>query len=284
MITKLEWENDPYPNLRIGEIARFKLRPLLASGRVDAAEIKRLTDGWYCKRKFDLDYPLLSKNRYDGRGHSRYYSEAIWINGEYFYLCSEWYESPTNNDRPSLLRWMREYSVPETIQSSPSSDTDIIAARTESTSPKTVFVNVNSRVAAPAEKANPEPVQAEQHDDSRTADLLFLEDAMKRIKECIARNGDVLSVKCARGYTPLMVAAQCDDADMLAVIIAKMKEANGNFEQRNDEGKTAYIVARESRAEKAMSLLKEAGARTDAAIIIARRKISATEQNNCEKK
>lgn len=281
--TTIKHKREPYPNLTIEQIVKLKLRPLLTLEQVDATEIQKLTDSQYCKQEFGLDFPLLLKERDWRLEYFHYYIGRILINGEYFYVCSQWFEFPANNDsRLHLLRLIS--SFPNSVQSSLSSDADVIAPPAESTGPKTVFVNINSRVAAPAEKANPEPVQAEQHDDSRTADLLFLEDAMQRIKECIARNGDVLSVKCARGYTPLMVAAQCDDADVLAVIIAKMKEANGNFEQRNDEGKTAYIVARESRAEKVMSLLKEAGARTDAAIIIARRKISAAEQNNCEKK
>lgn len=28
------------------------------------------------------------------------------INGEEYFLCSEWYKVPANNDRPYLLNWM----------------------------------------------------------------------------------------------------------------------------------------------------------------------------------
>lgn len=244
--TTIKPKREPYPNLTIEQIVKLKLRPLLTLEQVDATEIQKLTDSQYCKQEFGLYFPLLLKEGDCRLEYFRYYRGRILINGEYFYVCSQLFESPANNDLRLISLFLNR------LQLSASSDTDVIAP--------------------PAEKTNPETVQAEQNDDSRTADLLFLESAMKRIKECIARNEDILSVKCERGYTPLMVAAQCDDADVLVVIIAKMKEAGGNFEQRNDEGKTAYIVARESRAEKAMSLLKEAGARTDASIIVIRKK------------
>lgn len=244
-------EIDPYSELKIGEIARTVLRERLSRG-VSVQELSDLQDVRYCKQKFDLDYPLLSKKRLDGLGYSRYYKKGIYINGEYFYLCSQWFETPANNDRPYLLQWLSEHSLPKSSKLTVSSDIGVIATAVERITPKTV--------------------QTDKNTENQKIDSLSSEVAMKDIKECIARDEDVLSMKFDHGYTPLMIAAKCDDADVLAAIIAKLKEANGNFEERNDEGKTAYIVARESKAEKAMSLLKEAGARFDAPIITSHKK------------
>lgn len=109
---------------------------------------------------------------------------------------------------------------------------------------------------------------------------LFARIVMEIIREKIVRNEDVVSTRFARGYTPLMLAAKCNDVDTLAKIIAKTKEMHGDFEARNDEGKTAYIIAQESNATNAMELLqyamKEASALKGKVRLI---KKSSTEQS-----
>ncbi len=244
-------ENDPYIRKKIGEIANSELRNQLSKG-VSMQELSDLQDARYCKQKFDLNYPLLSKNRFDSRGYPRYYKESILINGEPFYLCNQWFETPANNDRPYLLRWLREHQDsqpkrPNATASSPNTNPCVMENKT----------------------TNPEAMQIDKDTKQQKVDLLFREVIAEIIKEGISHN---VSKKFVHGYTPLMIAAKCNDEDMLTTIIAKLKETNGNLEERNDEGKTAYIVARESKAEKAMALLKEAGVRTDAPIIKSRKK------------
>ncbi len=103
------------------------------------------------------------------------------------------------------------------------------------------------------------PIQ-DKNDENQKSNSLFKEIILGIIKEMIDNHEDVVSKKFAHGYTPLMIAAKCNDSEMLKAIIAKLKEAHASLEVQNDMGETAYVVARESKAERAMALLKEAGA------------------------
>lgn len=38
----------------------------------------------------------------------RYWKGAINIKGQDYFICSEWYEQPTNNDRPFFINWLRK--------------------------------------------------------------------------------------------------------------------------------------------------------------------------------
>lgn len=100
--------NDAYNELKIGQIARQKLRKILEAGLVSPTEITKLQQADYSKATFDLQYPLLVK-----QGSSfetvRYYAQPLSINGEWYYLCSQWHETSANNDRPYLIRWINEH-------------------------------------------------------------------------------------------------------------------------------------------------------------------------------
>ncbi len=105
-------EGDPYPTMKIGKIANEILRERLSQG-ISEQELIHLQKAEYSKKCLGINYPLLAKNRYvddkNGIPHSRYYVEQVIINGSYFYLCSEWYESSANNDRPYLLKWLQDH-------------------------------------------------------------------------------------------------------------------------------------------------------------------------------
>ena len=105
-------EGDPYPTMKIGKIANEILRERLSQG-ISEQELIHLQKAEYSKQFLGINYPLLAKNRYvddrNGIPHSRYYAEQVIINGSYFYLCSEWYESSANNDRPYLLKWLQDH-------------------------------------------------------------------------------------------------------------------------------------------------------------------------------
>ena len=99
-----------YNGLKVGEIAREILIPLLESGKVSDAVIEDLQKSTYSKQFFDIQYPLLKKvqNRYESKPE-RYYAKPRLINGNYYFVCSEWYEVPANNDRPYLIKWLERY-------------------------------------------------------------------------------------------------------------------------------------------------------------------------------
>ena len=102
-------ENKGLSEMKIGMIARTVLRRILQSGNIDEAEVERLQDWSYSKQTFDLQFPLLQKagSKFD---KVRYYTEPIVIRGQAYYICSQWYEVPTNNDRPYLLTWIKLHS------------------------------------------------------------------------------------------------------------------------------------------------------------------------------
>lgn len=94
--------------LKIGELAKLVLRPLLQSDRVSEKEISLLQKKEYCKKHFDIQYPLLLKTTAEKR-ELHYYKERFYINGESYRLCCEWFEKEANNDRPYLEKWISEH-------------------------------------------------------------------------------------------------------------------------------------------------------------------------------
>lgn len=99
-----------YENLKVAEIARTALPPILESGRISAEIIALMQTREYSKENFDLQYPLLVKKSQCTTRPVRYMAKPIlYIFGEEYYLCSEWFEKPgANNDRPYLLRWIKD--------------------------------------------------------------------------------------------------------------------------------------------------------------------------------
>ncbi|MBQ0029503.1 MAG: hypothetical protein KBT32_03605 [Bacteroidales bacterium] len=102
--------DDEYNGMKIGEIANTILREILESGIINDEEIQKLQNKEYSKEKFHINYPLLV---HEGSNYDkiRYYSREgpLCIKGVYYYLCSQWVERTDNNDRPYLLRWIREH-------------------------------------------------------------------------------------------------------------------------------------------------------------------------------
>lgn len=96
--------------MKIGVIVRTVVRKLLEEGKVSREEIELMQTKEYSKKTFDIQYPLLQKaSLTQGISPARYYSAPITIYGEQYYLCSEWFEVPTNNDRPYLMKWLALY-------------------------------------------------------------------------------------------------------------------------------------------------------------------------------
>lgn len=97
--------DDAYAELKVGKIANTILRTRLEAGYATAEEIHHMQDKAYSRQVFGINFPLLVKagSDYD---KARYYSTSLKINGEIYYLCSQWVESAVNNDRPYLIAWL----------------------------------------------------------------------------------------------------------------------------------------------------------------------------------
>ncbi len=100
--------DDEYKNLKVAEIARKVLVPILESGKISPEVITLMQEKEYSKKHFDLQYPLLTKVSLHNTKPLRYLAKPIVkIYGEEYYLCSEWFEKEgANNDRPFLLKWI----------------------------------------------------------------------------------------------------------------------------------------------------------------------------------
>ncbi len=98
---------DGIEEMKIGVVVRTILRRILESGTVTPDEIEKMQTKEYSKLTFDIQYPLLKKLDYiNEQSPLRYYSSPIEIFGEKYFLCSEWFEVPANNDRPYLEKWL----------------------------------------------------------------------------------------------------------------------------------------------------------------------------------
>lgn len=63
----------------------------------------------YSKDKFDIQYPLLVKEGINYE-KDRYYKLPLFIKGQKYYMCSQWYEGEANNDRPYLIKWLNMHN------------------------------------------------------------------------------------------------------------------------------------------------------------------------------
>ncbi|MEG0181154.1 MAG: hypothetical protein RR898_01465 [Clostridium sp.] len=98
---------DGLDEMKIGVIVRTVFRRMLESGQVSREEIELMQTKDYSKETFDIQYPLLQRASLTNyKSPRRYYSGAIKVYDEEYFLCSEWYEVDANNDRPYLLKWL----------------------------------------------------------------------------------------------------------------------------------------------------------------------------------
>lgn len=102
--------SDEYQEMKIGVIVRSVLRKILSETQLPIDEIELLQTGEYSRQQFHIQYPLLKKQTGDSKKPERYYSSPLNINNNNYYLCSEWYETAANNDRPYLLNWIRNHT------------------------------------------------------------------------------------------------------------------------------------------------------------------------------
>lgn len=97
-----------YKELKIGKLAQIVLRRMLEDGFASEEEIGFMQQPEYSKQFFDLNYPLLvpANSEYDSL---RYYVAPLIIRGVAYMMCSQWFETSTNNDRPYLMKWIEKH-------------------------------------------------------------------------------------------------------------------------------------------------------------------------------
>ena len=100
--------DDLYGELKVGKLAQLVMKPILESGIIPDEEIIMLQDKDYCSRNLGISFPLLVKDNvnYD---RARYYKEPVIINSVKYAMCSQWAESKNNNDRPYLMKWIKDH-------------------------------------------------------------------------------------------------------------------------------------------------------------------------------
>lgn len=104
--------------MKVGEIARKILIPILQSDSISDNVLEMLQTNEYSKKMFDLQYPLLLDGNKTNSSPARYYSTPIFIKGKKYYVCSEWFESISNNDRPYLIEWVNNHKTNNTTENS----------------------------------------------------------------------------------------------------------------------------------------------------------------------
>lgn len=89
---------------KIGEFVRQTFRELVNEKIIGTDEVEKLQRKDYSKQTFDIQYPFLSKELKE-----KYWKNyKIEINNIKYFVCSEWYEIPANNDRPYYESWLKK--------------------------------------------------------------------------------------------------------------------------------------------------------------------------------
>ena len=98
--------------MKNGTIVRYVLRSMLENGEVSKEEVELMQTKTYSKETFDLQYPLLIKEEdITDELLARYYSTPVEIRGKQYYICSQWFEVPSNNDRLYLMKWLSRNKI-----------------------------------------------------------------------------------------------------------------------------------------------------------------------------
>lgn len=98
--------NDNYKDIKIGKLVRMTLPELIRNKKITKEEIEKMQTEQYSKEVFHLNYPILRKAERGEEKPLRYYKDKIMAYGEEYFLCSEWFETAVNNDRPHYLKWL----------------------------------------------------------------------------------------------------------------------------------------------------------------------------------
>lgn len=90
--------------MKIGQYIKNSMFALLQNDQLNKIDVSNLQNLDYCKRVFNIAYPVLIKknlSRRDSKGNNRYYKDQI-VEG--YWLCSQWVEKHWD----SFLKWEHE--------------------------------------------------------------------------------------------------------------------------------------------------------------------------------
>ena len=106
--TQIEWsDNGTQTKMKIGKFVKTSLMDLIAKDLISDEEIRRMESVDYSRNTFHIQYPILKRVLpSDPNNILRYWSGKVNIKGKQYFVCSEWYEQPTNNDRPYFVAWL----------------------------------------------------------------------------------------------------------------------------------------------------------------------------------
>jgi hypothetical protein len=98
--------------IKVWVLVKTTFNKLVNSHLLSNEMVSLLQDDKYSKNTFDINFPFLKKVMWDTsfseqikiKGYNRYWQENLIINGERFFICSQWYE----RNKPSFIRWVNE--------------------------------------------------------------------------------------------------------------------------------------------------------------------------------
>jgi superfamily I DNA and/or RNA helicase/transcription elongation GreA/GreB family factor/very-short-patch-repair endonuclease len=99
--------NLPSEKIPIGKYVKSTFNEII--NVIDSPELVQLQRLEFSKDTFGIQFPFLKKAmKSDSSNPIRYWKYPVIILGESFYVCSEWYESESNNDRPGYETWLKK--------------------------------------------------------------------------------------------------------------------------------------------------------------------------------
>lgn len=108
-VINLEDANERTGKLPIGKYVQETFKKLIIDNLIDKDEIEKLQRADYSKQTFDIQFPFLKKMfSLNSTERIRYWKNPIFIKGENYFVCSQWYEVPANNDRPYYESWLKK--------------------------------------------------------------------------------------------------------------------------------------------------------------------------------
>ena len=97
-----------YQGLNIRDLVKSVMRNILVAKKVSPEELELLLTKEYSEKTFGIKYAALTKDR-NPSNVTNYFKMKVPINDETYYLCSQWFEQPKNNNRPMLEKWIKEH-------------------------------------------------------------------------------------------------------------------------------------------------------------------------------
>ena len=97
--------------LPIGKYVQKTFNALVNNNSIDRNEIEKLQRRDYSKLIFDIQFPFLAKENSKYYERTRYWKKPFYINGEIYFVTSQWFEVPANNDRPYYEEWLKKMKL-----------------------------------------------------------------------------------------------------------------------------------------------------------------------------